>query len=70
MTPAPALAQVEEERPFGELERYWNDPAYVAEIASQKAAHHRRTNAMFDAAIRPDLIRLGYVDAFVMYRML
>jgi hypothetical protein len=34
------------------LERYWSDPEYRAQLAAEREEHYRRANALIDEGIR------------------
>jgi hypothetical protein len=47
------LANVQEHDELApNLQRYWSDPAYRAEIAAERDEHYRRANALIDEGIR------------------
>lgn len=41
-----------EPRPFATIERYWNDPAYAAQLDAERAVEQRKLNAMLDKSAR------------------
>lgn len=42
----------DEARPFGTIERYWNDPEFAAQLDAERAAEQARVNALIDEGMR------------------
>lgn len=50
-TTAAVMASVRSEEPFATLNRYWTDPDYRAELASERVTQQAALNARIDANI-------------------